>query len=222
MSLVTQPDEPSESKPRLRGRLHQVALVVAIPAGVRLVAAAPSTSARVATTVYATSLIGLFGASAAYHLMSWSSRARRRARVLDHCMIFFLIAGSYTAFSVLALKGPWRAVVLTIVWVGALVGIALKLFKIEARSRFDGALYIGLGWTAILALPQLLTELDVLPLLLVVTGGLMYTAGTLVLLRRRPDPNPLVFGYHEVWHTIVIAASTCHYVAITMLLSATE
>lgn len=222
MSVVTERDEHSESKPRLRGRLHQVALLVAIPAGVRLVAAAPSTSARVATIVYATSLIGLFGASAAYHLMSWSSRALRRVRVLDHCMIFFVIAGTYTAFSVLALKGPWRVVVLTIVWMGALTGIALKLFDIEAFSRVGGGLYIGLGWVAVLALPQLVTELDALPLVLVVAGGLMYTAGTLVLLRRRPDPNPLVFGYHEVWHTVVIAASTCHYVAITLLLSATE
>jgi hemolysin III len=221
VSVVAEAEEHAESKPRLRGRLHQAALVVAIPASVRLVAAAPTMSTRVATTIYAVSLIGLFGASAAYHLLSWSPSALRRARVLDHCMIFFLIAGSYTAFSVLALDGPLRAVVLAIVWVGALIGIALKLFDIEALPRVGGALYIGLGWAAVLALPQLLIELDLLPLVLVVAGGLMYTAGTLVLLRRRPDPNPLVFGYHEVWHAIVIAASTCHYVAVSMLLSST-
>jgi hemolysin III len=219
---LAESEEHGQSKPRLRGRLHQAALVVAIPASVRLVAAAPSTATRVATTIYAISLTGLFGASAAYHLLSWPSSALRRIRVLDHCMIFFMIAGTYTAFSALALKGPWRTVVLTVVWAGALTGIALKLVRFEAMSRVDGALYIGVGWAAILALPQLLTELEVLPLLLVVAGGLMYTAGTLVLLRKRPDPNPLVFGYHEVWHALVVAASTCHYIAITMLLPSTK
>ena len=168
--------------------------------------------------IYALSLVGLFGASAAYHRLNWSPTALRRMRSLDHSMIFLLIAGTYTAFGVLVLQGLWRLLVLVVVWTGALMGITLKLVKIEGFTRVGGTLYMALGWIGIAALPQVLNESEALPLLLAAVGGLMYTAGAVVLLRRRPDPNPLVFGYHEVWHSLVVAASTCHYAAITLLL----
>ena len=213
-----EPEAVSITKPRLRGRLHQAALFIAAPASVLLVSAAPSGLARVAMITYALSLVGLFGASASYHRLHWSPTALRRVRALDHSMIFLLIAGTYSAFAVLVLHGVWQLFVLVVVWTGALVGIALKLVKIDGFSRTGGTLYIALGWIGIASLPQALSESDALPVVLTVVGGLIYTIGAVVLLRRRPDPNPLVFGYHEIWHALVVAASTCHYVAITALL----
>jgi hemolysin III len=195
-------------------------LVVAVPAGAYLVVTAPSGWVRVAMVVYALSVIGLFGASAAYHRLQWSPRALRRIRIVDHSMIFLLIAGTHTALAALVLDGLLRAIVLPIVWIGALVGIVLKFVKIDGFSRVGGTLYIVLGWIGIVSLPQVLSGSKTLPLLLTIAGGLMYTGGAVVLLRRRPDPNPRVFGYHEVWHAFVVAASSCHYVAITMLLRA--
>jgi hemolysin III len=203
--------------PRWRGRLHQVALIIAIPATIRLVVAAPSGPARVATAFYSFSLVGLFAASSAYHGLNWSQPALGRMRSLDHSMIFVLIAGTYTAFGVLALRVLWRLLVLAVVWTGALAGITIKLVKSDRLSSVADALYIALGWTGIAALPQVLSDRGALPVALIVAGGLMYTVGALVLLRRRPDPNPDVFGYHEVWHALVVAASTCHYAAITVL-----
>jgi hemolysin III len=221
-SRTKRPEPLSTPKPRLRGRLHQAALFIAVPAGVRLAGAAPSGSVRVAMIMYALSMVGLFGASAAYHRLNWSPTALRRVRSLDHSMIFLLIAGTYTAFGVLVLHGLWRLLVLAVVWTGALVGVTLKLVKIEGFSRAGGTLYMALGWIGIVALPQVLSESETLPLVLTVAGGLMYTVGAVVLLRRRPDPNPLVFGYHEIWHALVVAASTCHYAAITLLLRTTK
>jgi hemolysin III len=221
-SRSKRPEPLSTPKPRLRGRLHQAALFIAVPAGVRLAGAAPSGSVRVAMIMYALSMVGLFGASAAYHRLNWSPTALRRVRSLDHSMIFLLIAGTYTAFGVLVLHGLWRLLVLAVVWTGALVGITLKLVKIDGFSRAGGTLYMALGWIGIVALPQVLSESETLPLFLTVAGGLMYTVGAVVLLRRRPDPNPLVFGYHEIWHALVVAASTCHNAAITLLLRTTK
>lgn len=218
-SLSKERDTGAPPKPRLRGRLHQAALFIAVPASLRLVGAAPRGSVRLAMIIYALSLVGLFGASAAYHRLYWSPTALRRMRILDHSMIFFLIAGTYTGFGVLVLHGLWRLLVLMVVWTGALVGIALKLVNIDGYSRLAGSLYMALGWIGIAALPQVLSESEPLPLGLTLAGGFMYTAGAVVMLRRRPDPNSLVFGYHEIWHALVVAASTCHYAAIWILLS---
>jgi hemolysin III len=211
-------EQVTTPKPRLRGRFHQVALIVAVPASVRLVSAAPPGSVRTAMIIYAMSLIGLFGASTAYHRVTWSPAALRRVKSLDHSMIFLLIAGTYTAYGVLALHGLLRLLVLAVVWTGALVGMTLKLVRIDQFSRTGGTLYIVLGWIGIAALPQVLSESGTPPLVLTVAGGVMYTVGAVVLLRNRPDPNPLVFGYHEIWHALVVGASACHYAAITMLL----
>jgi hemolysin III len=216
--LSKPPDSVPIPKPLLRGRLHQLALLLAVPAGVRLVIIARSGSARAAMIIYALSLVGLFGTSAAYHRLKWSPRSSRILRSLDHSMIFVLIAGTYTAFADLVLTGLWQVLVLVVVWTGALAGITLKLINIDRFSFAGGTLYIALGWIGIAALPPMLSNAEILPLVLTLAGGLMYTFGTLVLLRRRPDPNPRVFGYHEVWHTVVIAASACHYVAITLLI----
>lgn len=168
--------------------------------------------------VYALSLVGLFAASTAYHRLKLSPAALRWARRLDHSMIFVLIAGTNTAFVGLLLDELWLVVVLAVTWAGAFAGVGLKLVNIDGFSRAGGTLYIALGWVGLAVLPSMLSESEILPLMLTLTGGLLYTFGALVLLRRRPDPYPLVFGYHEIWHVIVIAASACHYAAVTLLL----
>jgi len=208
---------PSQPVPTWRGRLHQIAFFVAIPAGVALIALAKGTSAHVVAAVYALSLVGLYGTSAAYHRLARSPGARRWMRRLDHSMIFVLIAGTVTPVAALVLAPPWSIVLLVVVWGGAALGIALKMFVIDGFRVVTGTLYIVLGWVVVLTLPQLVRGLSVASLVLVVTGGILYTAGAVVLLRRRPDPSPTTFGYHEVWHSMVVAGSACHYVAVLLI-----
>ena len=205
-------------KPTWRGRLHQAAFFVAIPAGIALVSVARGTSARVAATIYALSLIGLFGASAAYHRLARSPRSRRWLKRADHAMIFVLIAGTATPVALLALHPPWSVLMLVVVWGGAALGIALKMARVEGFRVLTGTLYIVLGWAVVLVLPQLVRGLSAASLVLVLMGGLLYTTGAIVLLRNKPDPAPATFGYHEIWHSMVIAGSACHYIAVLLVL----
>ena len=207
-------------KPRLRGVLHQVVFFVAVPAGVALVLVAPTEIAKVAVGIYALSLCALLAASSAYHRGVWSSVARSRMRRLDHCMIFVLIAGTYTPFALLVLHGAPSIVLLAAVWAGALAGIVMKVFDLRGSGVVCATLYIVLGWLVILDLPALVRGLTSVELGLVVAGGLLYTVGSIVLLTNRPDPDPKVFGYHEVWHAMMVTAATCHYVAILLVLLA--
>jgi hemolysin III len=211
---------PPETVPSWRGRLHQIAFFVAIPAGIALIALARGTSAHVVASVYALSLVGLYGTSATYHRLVSSPGARRWMKRLDHSMIFVLIAGTVTPVAVLVLSPPWSVVLLVVVWGGAALGISLKMFAIDGFSVLTGTLYIALGWVVVLMLPQLVRGLSVASLVLVVAGGLLYTVGAIVLLRRRPDPSPATFGYHEVWHSMVVAGSACHYVAVLLIVLA--
>jgi len=205
--------------PRLRGRLHQVAFVVAVPAGVALVLAARTGPARVAAAVYALSLAGLFGTSAAFHLGRWSDPVRRRMDQADHAMIYVLIAGSWTPFAVLTLGPPWGLAILGAVWAVAVGGIAVVI--LWHRIRIVGiTLYLTLGWLGLATLPWLAGRLGVAKLILLVGGGVLYTVGAVVLGRQRPDPSPSVFGYHEVWHAFTIAAGACHFAFIWLLATA--
>lgn len=206
-------------RPRLRGRLHQVVFFVSIPAGVAMIAAARTASGRVGAVVYALSLTGLFGTSAAYHRLAHSTRARMWMRRLDHSMIFVLIAGSYTPICLLALDGAWRVSALSVVWAGALIGVILKFFR-QDGVRLGNSLYVVMGWAVLLILPELAERVQPAALVLLAAGGLLYTLGVVVLSRRRPDPVPTVFGYHEVWHSFTVAASACHYAMILMVVRA--
>jgi hemolysin III len=205
------------TNPTWRGLLHQGAFFVAIPAGLTLVVLAQGTPARIAGIVYALSLVGMYGTSATYHRLARSERSRRLLKRLDHSMIFVLIAGTATPVALLGLHAPWSTFLLAVVWGGAAAGIALKMFQIDRFRVLTGALYVALGWAAILAGPQLIHGLNTASLTLVLVGGLLYTTGAIVLLRRRPDPVPARFGYHEVWHSMVVSASACHYVAVLLL-----
>ncbi len=205
-------------KPRMRGRLHQWAFFCSIPAGIVLVALSSGARERIATLIYALTLIGLFGVSASYHLGSWSEEAYVRMRRLDHSMIFVLIAGTYTPFCLLVLQGTLGTVSLIIAWAGAGIGVATKLYRVDMHV-LSGFMYIGLGWVAIGTLPALLRGLDTVETVLLIAGGLLYSSGALVLATNRPNPWPTTFGYHEVWHAMTIAAAMCQYVCILLVVS---
>lgn len=211
---------PADVKPRWRGRIHQVAFFVSIPAGIALVALAEGWVARLAATIYALSLVAVFGSSAAYHRGDWTPKALRRMKRLDHSMIFVLIAGSYTPMALLVLHGPWSIVVLSVVWAGAVAGITLKLVRIDGFSVLTAALYMAMGWFALIAFPQLVHEMPVSALVLTIVGGLLYTVGAIVFAMRRPDPAPAVFGYHEIWHAFMVAAAACHFAMVAIVVRA--
>jgi hemolysin III len=165
--------------------------------------------------VYAISVASMFGASALYHRVNWqSASARRWMRRLDHSMIYFSIAGTYTPFALLVLDGGLARAVLIAVWSGALLGIALKLLWPDTPKWLTAAFYVTLGWVAVIPFPQLADELGPLGISLVAGGGALYTAGAVVYALRRPDPAPAVFGYHEIFHVLVIAAAALQFVAV--------
>ena len=202
-------------KPRLRGVSHQWAFFVALVAGAVLVIAAPSGRATFAAAVYAVSVAAMFGASALYHRIDWRSlTARRWMRRLDHSMIYLLIAGTYTPFALLVLDGGIADAVLIAVWGGAILGIGLKLLWPDTPKWVTAAVYISLGWVAVIAFPQLAGELGVLGMALLIGGGVLYTAGAVVYALQRPDPVPTVFGYHEIFHVLVIAAAALQFAAV--------
>jgi hemolysin III len=206
--------------PSLRGRLHQVAFFVSIPAGIALVAAARVAAARVGAGIFAATLTGLYGVSAAYHRGRWSVDARRVMKHLDHSMIFVFIAGTYTPVTLLALRPAWGITLLVMAWSGAAVGVLITVLRLERWHAVGFVMYLVLGWLAIVAAPQLLNSLSRVELTLLVVGGVLYTAGAVVLARKRPDPHPAVFGYHEVWHAFVLGANACHFALIALLVRA--
>jgi hemolysin III len=203
------------AKPRLRGVSHQWAFFVALVAGTVLVVAAPSGRATLAAAIYALSVAAMFGASALYHRVDWKSvSARRWMRRLDHSMIYVLIAGTYTPFALLVLDGGMARAILITIWTGAALGIGLKLLWPDTPKWLTAAVYVALGWVAVAAFPQLAGELGVAGMSLIAAGGVLYTAGAIVYALRRPDPAPAVFGYHEIFHVLVIAAAVLQYVAV--------
>jgi hemolysin III len=188
--------------------------VVAVVAGVLLVALAPP-DARLACTIYAFGLAGLLGTSALYHRVTWRRpRARAWMRRLDHAMIFILIAGTYTPFAALVLSDRLGEVVLAGVWVGAAAGIVFALVWVDAPKWLAAAAYVALGWFAIIAVPQIVDRAGLAAMGLLLGGGLAYTAGAVVYARRRPDPRPSTFGYHELFHVLVVVAALVHFVAV--------
>jgi hemolysin III len=204
------------AKPRMRGVLHQYAFFVSLGTGTLLLLLAATTRASVAAAIYAASVSALFGTSALYHRVTWTPPARRRMRRLDHAMIFLLIAGTYTPVGLLVLHGTLATVVLAVVWGGALAGIVLELAWTGAPRWLGGTVYLALGWVAVAAMPQLFARLGMAGGLLIVVGGLIYSVGAAVYALRRPDPVPAVFGYHEVFHLLVIAGVAAHFLAISL------
>ncbi|MEU4875411.1 hemolysin III family protein [Streptomyces sp. NPDC021608] len=206
-------------KPAMRGWLHAGMFPLALTGGVVLVALAHSASIAVACSVYAAASLLLFGTSAVYHRGDWGPRGEAVLRRLDHANIFLIIAGTYTPLAVLLLSVRQQTVLLLLVWTGAAAGIAFRVWWITAPRWLYTLCYIALGWAAVFNLPDFARTGGTAVVVLVITGGLLYTAGAVVYGLKRPDPFPRWFGFHEVFHALTIAAFTAHYTAI--LLAAT-
>jgi hemolysin III len=206
------------SVPRLRGVFHQYAFFGALTAGVVLVALADGYLERFAVWVYAAALAAMFGASALYHRFPWrTTAARLRARRLDHAMIFVFIAGSYTAFSLVAFDGALQAVILASVWAGTVLGVAVELYWIHAPRWVSAIAYLAVGWIGIIALPQFFSALGIAAAVLVIVGAGLYTMGALTYATTWPNPFPSTFGFHEVFHVLVVAAATTQFVALSLV-----
>jgi hemolysin III len=190
---------------------HQYAFFVALVLGGLLIAGAPHARTRVAAAVFAVAVAAMFGASALHHRVTWRERGYRWSRRVDHAGVYLAIAGTYTPFGLLVLSGTWRMVVLGIVWAGAAAAITLKFVWVDAPKWLAAAIAISLGWVAVIVFPQLIDGLGWSGTSLILVGGLCYTLGGLVYALRRPDPLPAVFGYHEVFHLLVIAAVGFQY-----------
>jgi hemolysin III len=212
------PTGPLLDKPKLRGVLHQTAFVIALTLAPFMILAADGERRRLAAAIFAGSVAACFGASALYHRVTWTPRVRLWMRRIDHAGVYLLIAGTYTPVSLLVLEGSWRPVVLTIVWAGAAAAIVLKLVWVAAPKWLTVAIGIALGWVAVVALPQLVTRLNLTAVILLVVGGLAYTAGAVIYALRRPDPVPAVFGYHELFHALTVVGVACQYVAIAFFI----
>jgi hemolysin III len=202
-------------KPRLRGVSHQIAFFAAIAAGTWLVATAGSARAIAATSIYALTLALMLGVSATYHRGNRPPAAGRRWKRADHAMIFLFVAGTYTPSCVLAIGGAPGMRLLTLVWVGAALGSLRALLWVRAPRVVATAFYVALGWLMVAFWSDVRGALGAIPLALILVGGLLYTLGAVVYALRRPDPSPRWFGYHEVFHSFVIAACVCHFVVIT-------
>jgi hemolysin III len=200
--------------PRMRGLLHAHAAWVAGAASVLLVALAPTAGARLAAVIYGAALIALFSASALYHRWPGDPRWKPWLRRLDHSTIYVFIASSYTPVGLLVLDGTVQTVVLVSVWAGAVAGVVMSLAWISAPRWLQAVCYVALGWVAVIALPQLADHVGVAPLVLLGVGGALYSLGAAVYAIQRPNLWPRTYGFHEVFHTLVIAAALAHFIAM--------
>jgi hemolysin III len=205
-----------EVKPKLRGWLHAATAPLTLIAGVVLIVLSPDAATRLGSAIFAASALMLFTVSAVYHRGTWSPQVWAFLRRFDHANIFLLIAGSYTPFTLLLLEGTDRTVLLTVVWVGAGLGVLFRIFWAGAPRWLYTPIYIALGWAAVFYAPEFMASASTAVLTLMVVGGLLYTLGALVYGLQRPDPWPAWFGFHEVFHTLTILAFVTHYVGISI------
>jgi hemolysin III len=204
-------------KPHLRGWLHAGMVPLALAAGIVLIALAPTTSGRIAATVFSISAWLLFGTSAVYHRGNWSPRVAGVLKRMDHSNIFLIIAGTYTPFALLLPREQARTMLL-IVWIGAVAGVLFRVFWVGAPRWLYTPVYVALGWVAVFYLGPLLHFGGPAIVTLIAVGGLLYTAGALVYGIKRPNPSPRWFGFHEIFHALTVAAFAAHYVAAWMSL----
>ena len=204
-------------RPRWRGRIHGGAVAVTIPAGIIFTLVTPSGVARVAVFVYVASLLALFSTSASYHLFTRTQRAQRTMRQLDHAMVYVLIAGTYTPVCLLALPRTVGIVFLIGIWCAALLGIVLKITW--RAHKVSGAMYLIIGWAALIILPWAYHRAGFTSLLLFALGGIVYTVGAILFYLQRPQLRPLVFGYHEVWHVFTVVAVALQFAGVGVLIA---
>lgn len=214
---VEELDLPALIKPKLRGWLHAGMFPAALIAGVVLTAFAESSRGRVACAIFTVTACALFGVSALYHRGTWGPRGEAILRRLDHANIFLIIAGTYTPLTILLLPEAKQQALLWFVWAGALAGIAFRVFWVNAPRWLYTPCYIALGWAAVFFLPDFMHAGGVAVLVCVVAGGLLYSAGAVIYGFKRPNPSPRWFGFHEVFHSLTLAAFIAHYVGISLV-----
>jgi hemolysin III len=204
-------------KPKFRGVSHEWAFFLSLGLGISLLLLADTPRKLLAVSIYSVSLCALFGTSALYHRVNWkTSKARTLMKRLDHSMIFLLIAGTVTPFALLTMSGSWSTAILIAVWAGAIIGVFIELLWTTSPKWVSATIYVIVGWIAAVAFPQIVGTAGVVAGLLIATGGILYTVGAVVYATQRPDPNPTYFGYHEVFHLLVIAAAASHFAAIAL------
>jgi hemolysin III len=204
-------------KPRLRGWLHAAMAPLSLVAGIVLIWLAPTPASRVGGAVFLAASVLLFGTSGLYHRRTWSPRGNAVLRRLDHANIYIFIAATYTPLALLLLTGTSRVALLVSIWTAALSGLAFRLCWLGAPRGLYTALYVLMGWTAVGWLGAFYHAAGLTVLLLIIAGGIWYTAGAVVYGRRRPNPSPAWFGFHEVFHACTVAGFACHYVAISLI-----
>ena len=200
-------------KPRLRGVFHEAGFYLALALMVPVIATAEAGTGRTVATAFAASVVGCFGASALYHRPTWRPAVRAWLARLDHAGVYLLIAGTYTPVAVLVMSRDWRVPILAIVWSGTGAAILLKQFWAQAPKRLAAVIGLALGWVGVAAFGQLL-KLPLAGVLLLVIGGVLYSAGAIIYARKRPDPIPHILGYHEVFHLLTLGAAACQYAAV--------
>jgi hemolysin III len=200
--------------PRLRGVSHAAAFCLAVVAAVVIVGLAPTGPATVAVAIYGAGLAALFGGSALYHRWPGPARFKPVLQRIDHSTIFIFIAASYTPIALIVLHGALVSVILVMAWVGAGAGVAFSLGWLHAPRAVRAGSYLILGWLALIALPQMLGRLGVAPLVLLGACGVLYSVGAIIYASQRPNPWPRTFGFHEIFHALVIAAAAAQYVAV--------
>ncbi|HEU5042762.1 MAG TPA: hemolysin III family protein [Nocardioidaceae bacterium] len=205
-----------EVKPHLRGWIHAVTAPLTLAAGIVLVVLSPTATTRIGSAVFATTAMVLFTVSGIYHRGKWGPRAWAFLRRFDHANIFLLIAGSYTPFTLLLLEGRNQAILLSVVWSGAVLGVLFRVFWTDAPRWLYTPIYIALGWAAVFFFPDFVSGTGAAVITLMVVGGGLYTLGGVVYGFKRPDPFPRWFGFHEVFHTLTIAAFVSHYVGVSI------
>jgi hemolysin III len=209
-------DTIDEVRPHLRGWIHAATAPLTLAAGVVLVVFSPTATTRIGSAVFATSALILFTVSAIYHRGTWSPRVWRFLRRFDHANIFLLIAGSYTPFTLLLLEGTERVVLLTVVWTGALLGVAFRVLWNDAPRWLYIPVYMALGWAAIFYFGDFARSASTAVLVLMALGGALYTLGGIVYGFKRPNPSPRWFGFHEVFHSLTIVAFVSHYLGVSL------
>lgn len=206
----------AQVKPRMRGWLHTAMTPLMFLAGLTLMILTPTVGGRLAVAVYTCTSLALFGNSAVYHRGHWSDHTSKLLRRIDHSNIFLFIAGTYTPLAVQLLDGSARVLLLCVVWACAALGVAFRVLWLGAPRWLYTVLYIAMGWVAVGWLPQFWHNGGPMVVLLIAAGGLVYTAGAVVYARKRPNPSPTWFGFHEIFHACTIAAAICHLAAICL------
>lgn len=199
--------------------MHAWAFVATIPAGILLILVSERAAARTAASIYAATLLLVFGTSAAYHRLAKADRVRRVMQRLDHAMIYLLITGSYVPICLVVLPRSWGISILSVVGGLAVIGVVLKLTGWAKAQWLAYALYPVMGWVMVVSAPVLIDNLSMAQMALLVGGGVAYTVGFPVLLVRRPNPWPMTFGYHEVWHVFTIVAASLHFGVVASVLA---